>query len=430
MASIFVFSLLIEYGIVAQKSDTYRYYFYLTSLYKGGYLYVIGYKDSTSIKIYNLTNEGASKELFKEDLVNRMQLKYYRLSPGFYLLETSKRVGAIIRNCGVDDVFGDFYTFFTSVSGAPLGTEFIFMSSTSGSDVYVVAFEDSKITLYDSSGKKVQTLELIQNQTKPLKTLKGRVYRLVSTGRVALFKTAGEETSVFISSRGTFRGRWLMMEWEPNANIVGFIIVLPYEAGKVKIIQSRYNKVLAEHTFTKDDVEKMNYWLYFIKVSKQPIKIVSTGDVSAIGTSSGQFEEQVLRLCRGITIASVPAGQEFRTYAVNKTIVFAPYDSQLEINNVPFTVSAGQFFVFDGGQVYTIKSDKPVLVELIYRQSWRQGTVLISDKDAGVILPPPKKSLASRQGRGPGMELIYIIGIALIAVIALALFFLRKKKKK
>ena len=74
--------------------------------------------------------------------------------------------------------------------------------------------------------------------------------------------------------------------------------------------------------------------------------------------------------------------------------------------------------------LHQIKSDKPSILQIYYSGGARDATALISDKDAGKTLPPPRPSTETA-GKNPG-AISPILAAAARAAAALIAIKLRK----
>jgi len=423
---IFIIFITYSTNILISQQSKFQYFFYVPSFDNRMYIIITGLHESTHYTLYNITEMGL-KTKFLTGALNKYDVVYYNLSEGFYLLETDKRVSAVVR-IG-DKPFYDTYTYHISVDGTVLGNEFIFTSLQTAS-IVVLAYEDSKVELYDTSGRIIQKMDLVQNSSALLKTLSGKTYRVVSSGRIALIeafgKTPGEKTLRFITPENCLKGKWLMTYYVPNPAVEGFIIVFPYSPGKVRILYGSTNKLVAEHVFSKEDIEKNRYWIVKTRFKSRPLKIISEGNVSAIAMSGSQWREFVLENVRGLDLLDLPANEEIKVFALTKIVIFTPYESEVTVNNIKFESGRGGYLVFTGERIYSIKANKPILVEII-NNIHTDGFSLISQKDVGVRLSPVKRSTAKMQG---GINPLMIGIIIVILVIVLALLFYKLKAKK
>ncbi|OYT28537.1 MAG: hypothetical protein B6U94_08450 [Thermofilum sp. ex4484_79] len=411
--------------ISSQRNNKFNYYFCV--LYNST-LTTVGYNDSTAITLYKISEEGIRNREFS-DTVNRMEKKEFIVTPGCYVLESDKRLNVYVAR-------STKYTtaYITSTSGTYVGKEFIFPSYSTAirTGQMVTAYEDSIVRLYDEKGKKIQEFKIYQNHSKLLKTLLGKVYRVVSTGNIMVQQFHGGSQGagmLMVTGRNTLVGKWFVSYHMISDSNEGFIIVFPYEPSEVKIIKVETGVTIGKHKFTKEDVINNKYWKFKITEKPCTLKVVSTGNVSVIDTWGSQWEDYILENIRGMSIYAIPANLEVKVLALNSTIIIAPYKTDIEVNNVPFTLDAGQYLRLQGQLVYKIKADKPIVIHIINKPSSGMGGWLIADKDIGKILPPPKpSSIKEEKGTNNNLLLIGVVIITVVAVLAI-LLYLKKKNR-
>ena len=209
---------------ISEQHRSYEYYGYVPWHPAG--IGVVGFNDSTHVVIYDLTDGS----VLAEAVVNRMESKRWNITqqlislgktPGRLLFKivADKRIGAFI--VGGSMMFAELAwvgggtgaTFYPSTTGGYVGKEFIYVSLPtiaiySEHYDYVIALEDAEVRVYDDSGKQVgETLKLWQNETASISTMGQSIYRIVSTGYIAVCTIGYDQFMAVPSTTGGFSGR-------------------------------------------------------------------------------------------------------------------------------------------------------------------------------------------------------------------------------
>jgi len=147
---------------------------------------VVGNDDGTRVSAYSLPG----KELLAAFTVDRLEQRTLRVANASFFKVVADRPVTVLFMGGIDydRRVGGIGAPFTSAEGGYLGREFTFLAVVPQTSPWlnVRALEDSELTLWDSSGSKVQELKLSANQVKQLPLIPWAVHRLTSTGRVML----------------------------------------------------------------------------------------------------------------------------------------------------------------------------------------------------------------------------------------------------
>lgn len=404
----------------AKQQENYR-YFFLTPPNNVGNLVIIGI-NTTTFRIYNLSKGGLEKTLFMEDTVSRMEMKIIKgFQPGYYLITSEKRLSVIV---DFGTVWRWLGTYYPATTGGYVGKEFICTSFPQREVAPTIAFfEDAKVIIYNSKGKKLLELSGWQNETKILGLPSGEPFRIVSTGRIAVSQMEDNGGYFLVNERGVFRGRQFF------GVMYSQTLVIPYEPCKVEIYEMKKGSKIGEHTFTKSDVENNRLWLFYHSYIG-PVKIVSTGDITVMFTASGSLGTALERIqdSKGCYLAYVQPGVVFRFYSIKGGAIFTPFATTLNVDGNDVTMAAGQYMDLSPDHVYEIKADQPVIV-VTYNDMVADGYYLVSDKDIGEILPPPKPSEKGKGGGGLGIPMEALIG-GVVAIAVVAVLYLRTRKKR
>jgi len=399
--------------------ETFKYFFWAPCNFT---MYVVGY-NQTEYRLYNLSAAGTGKTLGMEDSIGRMGLKTYTVRPGYYLLESSKRLFVMLRVA--DHIDSDVGTYIPATSGGFVGREFIFYPQGT---LTILAYEDAKVAVYTSKGKKLQEFQLWQNETKEITVVASEVCRVVSTGRIAIIQTGEVVGLQLINARNLPVGKHFL--GKAHRTDKPYMMVIAYEPCKVTL---QFKDKKFEHTFTESEVEQMKVWLLTLYdlTATSPVEVKSTGDVTVYVATMGGAEYGVgdYPSSLGFQVA-LPANVEYRAITPGGGVVFTPYPTRLEVDGAYIETVAGQFIPLSGNTVHVIKADKPVIVQIRGSSEGYQapddGFCLVSDKDA-VVLPPPKPSEKGKGGGGLGIPVEALAGGAAIAVIAIVIIVLKRR---
>ena len=415
--AILVFAATTPTNAFSKPEEKYTYFFVVPQGMKA-HLVIVGINETT-YRIYNLSELGFEKTLFTEDRISRMQMQIHgNFTAGCYLIESGSRLAVAVAYGSLWRRMGGYYP---ATTGGYLGKEFIFAVFPTGDVPYtVLAYEDAKITVYDSEGKKVQELQVWQNETGQLSLIPQNVYRVVSTGRIAIMAATQPMGCFVIDPMNRFRGRFFMFVTYSHA------LLIPYEPCKVEVLDKKGSK-LKEYTFTEEDVMKNNIILHFHAYIGAHI-VKSTGDVTVMlsALTGLSFPLEKIQDIQGCQLAYVQPNMEFKFYALSEAYIYTPYESSIEIDGVATPMSPGQYIRLEGDHVYTVKSNKPFIV-YTYNVHSIDTIYLVAGEDAGNTLPPPKPSQKHRGGGGLPIPMEALAGIAVVMVIA-AIIALRKKK--
>jgi len=414
---LWIITLILLFLTLLQKPSAapqgYKYFFYVKGVQT---LTVIGV-NSTSFRVYNLSIGGIEKKLVLEDSIERMELKSYEgFSEGYYYIESDRRIVVFIGEKPREEVVEG--SFVPATTGGLVGKEFIFVTFT---NIDVVAIEDSKIEVYDSKGKKILSFNLWQNETKTLPLMSSEVYRLVSTGRVVVLIHHGYGTGYqLVDVRGLPFGNWFVFQGRASAFDRTFMFVIPYEPCKVTIVQRTEELT---HEFTASDVEAMRFWIAFTRGYSAKIEIVSTGRISVLVSNGNYYPNATFPESVSGSQIALPPNMEFRFLSPGGGAIFAPYDTNIELDGGRLFLAACSYVPLSEG-THSVKADKPIIVQIL--GTYWDGFYVLSDKDA-VYYGPPKPSQKGRSSGG--LNTIVIVAIVAVIAILVIVFMILKRRK-
>jgi len=388
---------------------------------------IIGINDTTHVKIYRLIKGGMEEVLEYELTVNRLEAKVvdltkiYKNITGeyneevYYKVVSDKRIALLLGE-------GDWHIgLIPSTEGGFLGEEFIFAPG-SWHGVYIYAFEDAEVTIYDAKGKLLKKIRLWQNGSTLIGLPKREVIRIVSTGRIAIFNNEHNGGQAMISDQGRFKGRHLA------GAVRTALFITAYEPCQVKVYDYT-GKLVGTHTFTKEEVEEGKPFIIdnLSYLTAVPMRVIATGDVTVVTDSTGDWP-----IYRGNFFMYADSGEELRIYTPGSITIFTPYNCKLWIDGQPIDSTANQYWRLTGNTTHIIKADKPIIVQVTHSHTI---TYVPCDKDAEVVLPPPSPSKkVPATGPMPGLmyggtSLYYVILIAIVIIVLLATMYLKLFRK-
>jgi len=278
--------------------------------------------------------------------------------------------------------------------------------------------------VYNSKGKKLLEVNGWQNETRILGLPSGEPVRIASTGRIAVSQMEANAGYLPINERGVFRGRRFFGVMYSQA------LVIPYEPCRVEIYEMKKGAKIGEHTFTKNDVENNRLWLFYHSYTG-PVKIVSTGDITVMLSGPGELGGALERIqdVEGCYLAYVQPSLALKLYSLKGGAIFTPFATTLNVDGNDVTMAAGQYMALSPDHVYEIRASQPVIIITCNNQV-ADGYYLVSDKDIGEILPPPKPSQKGKSREGLGIPTEAIIGVAAAAAAIAALTYLKTRKKQ
>ncbi len=413
---------------------------------------IVGINDSTHVEIHDLTTE----MLLASTTVNRM---------GLYTFNVSERIGSLrdlyfkvvadkpLAVClsGVWKIsFGvrlqagsswrGFKTFYPSTDGGFSGKEFIFMAThTLWASTYNTPFqvnvysiwgvEDGHVTVYDSDNRKVAELDVTVGSIQKVSLNESSVYRVVSTGRILILALDSEAFTYVPSLTGGFVGRYFYCMDAPGwRGDKSSLIVLAHEDTEVSVYD--LGRPGWSIQFSGPDVKKSlrrgELWHNTTMVTRTPLRIESTGDITVlIGTGGdwwGLYPASYMtnasaimpqNIGDDISFIGVKAGRELRFYAPTKAVLFATRDCSLYLDGALVVVARDETLTILGG-AHVVQADAPIIVEVLGEGGWEGdvpsyspefpvvgyeswGSYLISAQGLEVTYPQPPNPIGIQQ---------------------------------
>ena len=296
----------------------------------------------------------------------------------------------LLATLGFDDggnVGGSF--FYPTTDGRSfVGHEFVLQAPVLSEDneVVIFAYEPSSVTIRDAAGAIVTTQTLPADgyyavSGAPLSP--GTVYRIESTGNVAIQSNAFDAHTVVPSGGGGDVGTAFMFGMRGSRAVAAFA----YENAQITGV----NLDTGQQVFS--DNISAGQFSFFSDFSGSKLKITSTG---RIGVSAGEGS-WMSDLADNLTVTTGRGGQDLLIYTQSEgAVLFAAHDDTLvNVMTVPSgggggetgapparrpavdpplpddngfiiaTLDAGQSILLDPGSFLRVLSDKPVLIETI-----------------------------------------------------------------
>jgi len=412
---------------------------------------VVGINDSTRVEIYDL-NE---KTLLASTTVNRMSL---------YTFNVSERIGAsrdlyfkvvadkplAVCLSGVWKIsFGvrlqvvngwrGFETFYPSTDGGFSGKEFIFMTTHTiwgptnvpfQVNVYSIwGVEDGHVTVYEADGRKVTEFDVTAGSIQKVSLNEGSVYRVVSTSRILILSLDSEAFTYVPSLTGGFVGRYFYCMDAPGwRGDKSSLVILAHEDAEVSVYDLGRPSwsIQLSGPDVKKSLRRGEFWHNTTMLAKTPLRIESTGDITVlIGTGGdwwGLYPASYMtnasaimpqNIGDDISFIGAKAGRELRFYAPTKAVLFATRDCSIYLDGALVEVMRDEPLTVLSG-VHVIQADAPIIVEVLGEGGWEGdapsyspdfpvvgyeswGSYLISAQGLEVTYPQPPNPIGIQQ---------------------------------
>ncbi|MFB0504082.1 MAG: hypothetical protein ACETWE_09630 [Candidatus Bathyarchaeia archaeon] len=414
---------------------------------------IIGVNDSTTVSIYDLGRK-APLVSFK---VDRMQLHSWELANETYFKVVSdKPIAALLsgggRVCawGATQVRAMHATFYPSTDGGFCGREFMyiaaptFLESPQMNAYNIFAVEDAHVTIYDIEGE-VTKLEASANSFIKVSLKEGRVYRVVSTGRILVSGLDMECFSYLPSVTGGFVGR----------HFVGSLLSIGRESFMVVAMQDCEVHIWdlkrpAWHMGLfgpdlKKSLRAGEYWFDSSIAGQTPLRIDSTGDTSVLmGAGGANWGDPPLgnlsvpeNLGDDVSFIGMKPGETLGFFAPTQAVIFSAADGFVTIDGIPVDMEEDEYRIVLHG-IHTITGNIPILVEVLGSAntwaSWdphiRYGydnwcSYLVSVQSLEVAYPPAPSI-------GGFIEVVpfLAIGISVCIIVAAAFLFMKRRRRR
>jgi len=342
---------------------------------------------------------------------------------------------------------------YPSADGGFIGKDFVFLAATTtdtyteytrGVNFLMSALEDTDFSLKDSTGKEVTsgsaaTREIISQvlacryQFGESRVVFGGsgnsiLFSLESSGRVMVASQSTGDFFYVPAFTGGYRGKEFYTPSYVTRDEAGgsaAILVIPYEVGKVTIYDINL-EVIAEKTFSQEDVENKNFWFQKFGKIKQNLLIKSEGDISVLSGTTRYLEDPSY-LGDDIAFLGSQPNEELRFYAPTSAVVFSPLKASAIINGETVQFEADDYMVLGSG-VHTVNADQTLIIQVLGTSvgwiSW--GAYLIEPMDVTKTYQLSTEKLWTKESELP----ITLIAGAAIAVAAIIVAFILIRRRR
>ncbi|MCX8171388.1 MAG: hypothetical protein N3E47_05395 [Candidatus Bathyarchaeota archaeon] len=355
---------------------------------------IIATEDNTYVEVWDIL----AKERIGSATLNALEKYTLFVKFGtFFKVVANKRVSVLQSGGYLEyEVCGDT-TFYPADDFGFIGKRFTFTPTSFpnayityryGSNFICAALEDTEVILYDSTGEEVMRFSLRQGES--LAYNRGRlinrrdkgspthgggssiIFRAVSTGLISVRSATQRSFLAVPAVTGGWVGKLfftpiLLAVDEPGAEQV--LIIVPIEPGTVSIYDGKMN-LLAEKSFTQDDINNKVFWFYsFGKPSQTAAIIKSTCKITVLEGSTyipPEIEERTIEpedLGSNIAYMGARANEETRFYTPSTAIIFAPEDLTITVNGETKSLKKDDFIILDRG-VHSIKASHEVIIQI------------------------------------------------------------------
>jgi len=484
--AIVLFSMMLPLGIQASpRNEAYVYYGYapptvldLTTMEDDVPVYnytalpaqldVIGINDTTTVEVFDLSTGSQISSI----TLDRMNVHTIYLGrrvssttepdvEGTYFKVVADKMVAVLLSGGSPQIFRS--TYYPSTDGGFAGKEFIF-KAVNGTwepvmyvwewDITIIfGVEPAHLKVYDDAGNKVDEFDVSANNYGRLNLVSGKVYRVVSTGRIMIASVCRDSSAYAPSATGGFIGRsfyGVMSGVGGSDTWVGsyqsFVVVAQEdcELSAYSLLKPEWQRGLGP-----DLKETMRAGEVFFDISfdqQTPLRIESTGDIMVLfgrgdyawGATNTRAVIYPENLGDDVSNFAVEADREVSFFAPTGAVIFAPQDLDIVIDGALIPMKADEYTPTLMGGSHTIQSSAPVIVEVlsdVNTIATREGgyvekrfdnwaTYLTATQTLEVTYPSPPPV-------GTLTELFTYIGagVSVVVVAVVALLLLRRRKR-
>ena len=419
---------------------------------------IVGIHDNTKVEIWNIVT-GEKMYTFT---ISPLEKKTIFMPYGTYFkIVSNKRVFASIVGgndypggvTGEGHGTGGTGTFYPSAEGGFIGKEYIFIPMTvtaglvayeAGSNMLILGLEDIDFQVVDSSGKWSLKGSLKQHEAKRYLLwcrIQAGFPPAVGAGNSMIFKlqtshntlVAAVNTGCLVAVpalTGGFVGKIFYLpsffSYKLTEGSVAALLITPIEPCKVEIYEAKTLEKIAEQSFNKEDIAENKFWFYKLGAAREKEYIIkSTGKVTVLAGST-MAADQPEYLGPDVTFLGAKPNEEIRFYVPTLAVVFSPEDAQVTIDGQIMKLRKDSYTLIDTG-THTIKSDQVVIIEIISTSIGlvRWGTCLIEPID---ILKTYEIPSGFAQKKETFPTWIIYVAIAVIIVVAISFFFIKRKR--
>jgi hypothetical protein len=385
---------------------------------------------------------------------------------GTYFKVVADKKVAVLLSGGSPQIFRS--TYYPSTDGGYSGKEFIFkaVNGTWEPVIYVwewditiiFGVESAHVKVYDDAGNTLHEFDVAANSYGRLNLLSGKVYRVVSTGRIMISTVSRECFAYGPSATGGFIGKsfYGVMAGGGGDTWAGsyqsFVVIAQEDC---EISAYSLLKPELQRGLGADLTETLSAGEVFLDASfgqQTPLRIDSTGDIMVIfgrgdyawGLPEAELVLSPENLGDDVSMIPVEADKEAIFFAPTGAVIFAPESLSIVIDGALISMKADEYRVLMGGS-HTVQSSAPVIIEVLSDANTRAGvgagvgeswasvhyrfdnwaTYLTPTQTLEVIYPPPPPP-------GSLTELYTYIGagVSAVVIVVVAVVILRRRRAK
>jgi len=398
------------------------------------YLDIIGYNDSTTVKIFDVTKP--TPVLLESFTINRMELHNTTIPAKTYFKVVSDKPVAVMAGGG--NTYGSgFNLFYPSTDGGYAGKEFIFMAiedrgrterPAPGTTIH--AIEDAHVKIYDDEGKLVFEKTVKANTTRTLRLVSRKVYRAISTGRILLGVWSQHTVKAVPSPMGGFKGTYFFVIQDANTHGApqwsAMFIINQEKPSHVKIIKIGTGAVL-----TEKDLNPRELWFvtsHDVDFMTVPVMVTSTNNIILISGNVYSMSPIPVNMWNDVTVIGIRPNDPTTIYVISSAVAFSPEaTAKVTVGGISTTIPKGRFLELPGGLI-TITSNATLIVEIIsmptttFPSTGEPQTIEVLALDSwGTYLPTAEgvkltypKPVVKEEG---GMDMLLYGAAAAVAVI-------------
>ncbi|MEM7000739.1 MAG: PKD domain-containing protein, partial [Pseudomonadota bacterium] len=274
---------------------------------------IVGLEDNTALSVILLEDNS----VLWSGNVNRLSTVSGLTPPANspFKIKANKPVTALMTNRSFHQMFAP------SVEGGGVGKEFVFFSyvtnsNTTNTDLYIFAYEDSYVRVYNSSNGLeyegfIPAGEYRQPYRAGVETL-----RIESSGRISVQGTGGDGFTTVPAANGDGAGR--LFYFAIQGNVTGAMAVFAQQAADFQVYDMDTNELLHDVTLAE-----AGFW-FQNALGTRRLRVESNGDLEVWGgdTESGTTID---RLGDDISFAGGQRGSDFLIHTLNQGVtIFAP----------------------------------------------------------------------------------------------------------
>ena len=355
---------------------------------------IIGINETTTVEVFDLS----TGDVVSSATLDRMDVHTVYLGArvssttepdveGTYFKVVADRKVAVLLSGGSPQIYRA--TYYPSTDGGFAGREFIFkaVNGTWEPVIYVGEYdvtiifgvEPAHVEAYDDAGIKLDEFDVSANGYKRIPLTSGKVYRVVSNGRIMIASVSRECFTYVPSATGGFIGRsfYGVMSGVGGVDIFSgsyeSFVIMAQEDCEVSIyslLKPEWQRALGP------DLEKtLEAGEVFFDTSfdqQTPLRIESTGNIAVLlgrgprwwgtpSTSAVTFPENV---GDDVSSLAVEGNMEVSFFGPTGAVIFAPESLSIVIDGALISMRADEYRVLMGG-THTIQSSARVIVEVL-----------------------------------------------------------------